>query len=731
MGKKIPPRPGQTPSDSSIEPRSKPALPPRPGQSQDASPDGKVPPRPDAAAHRSQPSKLPPRPDKNGAEKRTLPPRPKVESDAKLQSESDATADEAVTSDSFIQVGADADPSESALEPESAVATSDSVIVMDADEVNGEQGPAEAVAAAPTDTPAPADETELDETPSPTEASDSTKARGEEAEQRTEQPDAAAAKKPGRPSAATATDVAETSPDAADTADAPAEDEEEAADEPREPSVIVVWLKQSPPWLASMVTHAILLVVLALWALPGDDIAPTQTVFYGEQTPEEEKLEELEDEKLELPTEVTIDAEATEDFDSEIVSDQDFEVETDITKIANENDDLHLAAAEIEFDSVTDAFMTSGNVAQSLSGPNLSGLGGRTAEGRRMMAAKGGATRGSENAVEAALIWLARHQNPDGSWNFVHAKMAGCTCQDSGSVDSPLGATGFALLPFLGAGYTHMDGKKYEKTIHAGLKYLIGHMKVTEKGGSLVDGGRMYGHGIASIALSEAYGMTFDSELRKPAQLALKYICEVQSPTGGWGYGGPGRDTSVSGWQVMALKSGDLAGFKIPKKATIGIDNFLESVQMESGAYYGYTSPAKRPSTTSIGLLSRMLGGWRNDNPALFQGVKYIAEQGPSKSNMYYNYYATQVMFQYTSGEGPNWKKWNDEMRDFLVNSQERVGHQAGSWKVGGYNKHGGRVYSTCMAAMVLEVYYRHMPVYKEVKGEFKNVAQDDDFPLD
>ena len=80
---------------------------------------------------------------------------------------------------------------------------------------------------------------------------------------------------------------------------------------------------------------------------------------------------------------------------------------------------------------------------------------------------------------------------------------------------------------------------------------------------------------------------------------------------------------------------------------------------------------------------------------------------------MYYNYYATQVLHQYG---GKHWKKWNSIMRDHLVNTQAKGGHADGSWATADAHGQaaGGRLYMTCLAVMTLEVYYRHMPIYKE-----------------
>ena len=118
--------------------------------------------------------------------------------------------------------------------------------------------------------------------------------------------------------------------------------------------------------------------------------------------------------------------------------------------------------------------------------------------------------------------------------------------------------------------------------------------------------------------------------------------------------------------------------------------------------------------------------GWNKDHPALKRGVQWMSDRGPSKTNMYYNYYAPQVMRHW---EGDTWKKWNAVMRDQLVNSQAKKGHEAGSWFMrAGRQDHvtdrGGRLYCTSMATMVLEVYYRHLPLYRKQSTE-------EEFPLE
>ena len=113
-----------------------------------------------------------------------------------------------------------------------------------------------------------------------------------------------------------------------------------------------------------------------------------------------------------------------------------------------------------------------------------------------------------------------------------------------------------------------------------------------------------------------------------------------------------------------------------------------------------------------------MYTGWRRDNPGLVQGVAQLNAWGPSQDSLYYDYYATQVLFHWA---GPEWDTWNRKMREHLISTQERAGHQTGSWYFESQQTPpGGRLYNTAMATMILEVYYRFMPLYGEEAVEGK-----------
>ncbi len=338
------------------------------------------------------------------------------------------------------------------------------------------------------------------------------------------------------------------------------------------------------------------------------------------------------------------------------------------------------------------------------------GFEGRQRSLRARLVGERGGTPESEDAVARGLAWLAAHQRDDGSWHFDHRdERCNGMCRDPGTAATTTGATGLALLPFLGAGEVGEDSQ-YRTVVERGLYYLGSRMLLTPLGGDLQEG-TMYAQGIAAIALCEGYAMTGDESLQPVAQHAVDFICNAQHEAGGWRYapGQPG-DTTVFGWQLMALKSAKLAGLNVPSENLVRARAYLDSVQSEGGAAYGYMEPGKMPSPTAIGLLARMYLGWHQDDPQLAAGVDYLSRLGPSRTDVYFNYYATQTLHHHAS---PNWEAWNLEVRNRLIATQSRRGHEHGSWYFNDeHGKTGGRLYTTAMCVMILEVYYRYMPLY-------------------
>jgi hypothetical protein len=352
-------------------------------------------------------------------------------------------------------------------------------------------------------------------------------------------------------------------------------------------------------------------------------------------------------------------------------------------------------------------------------------FGGRSGSTREKLVREGGGNGESEAAVASGQKWIVEHQFPDGHWSLDNFNVpARCNCDKFGKSENDIAATAFGLLPLLGAGETHKNKKSlYGKNVEKGLKFLI--LKQQQRDGNY--GGGMYAHGLATIAMCEAYAMTSDPLLKLSAQRAINFIRAAQSAGGGWRYEPrQGGDTSVVGWQVMALKSGQMAGLEVDdaRNPTLSkASKFLNSVMTADGSGYGYTSVEEvSPTMTSVGLLCRLYLGTGPRNSGVVGGVNRLKQTPPgANKNIYYYYYATQVM-HHVGGEA--WEFWNPRMRQFLVKNQDQgttpgKPHLKGSWTSVGdpWGATGGRFMTTSLSLLTLEVYYRHLPLYRRDFG--------------
>lgn len=477
-------------------------------------------------------------------------------------------------------------------------------------------------------------------------------------------------------------------------------------------SLVRIGLKEKlPAWLrehrqhlitgsVSFFAHLLVALLLALWVLPGD--APDYfrdllAVPVEREDPEPVELMEI------VQPETLDDA----DLDNTVQQVLDVMEETtpDIAALDKEETlELELEPSEDDMASLV----------------NLGELGGRSASGKQAAIRKYGGTAESERAVNSGLQWLKNNQQYDGSWSF---GSPGPGARPGRMTTTDMGATSMALLCFLGAGHTHRSEGEFRETVSQGLNFLTkgakGDRVSADLRGAYEDNSGMYVQGLATICLSEAYAMEpDDSALKRLARKAVKAIEMSQDPKGGgWRYEPrqPG-DTSVVGWQIMAIHSAKSAGIptdpEIRKRAT----GFLDSVQEYGGSRYKYT-PGRRddstPSMTAAGLLCRMYLGWDYGHGKLDEGVGYLSELGPSSNDMYYNYYATQVVHHWG---GPRWRRWNAVMREQLVERQITEGPAAGSWAPRDPHAYaGGQIYETALCLLTLEIYYRHLPLYRSL----------------
>ena len=353
-----------------------------------------------------------------------------------------------------------------------------------------------------------------------------------------------------------------------------------------------------------------------------------------------------------------------------------------------------------------------------------------------------GGSKATESAVVRALEWFKRNQENDGSWAWRRHDSA---------------ATGLVMLAYMGYGAKHIKQggfEGYQEQLDKAMNWMLSK----ERKGDMRGGGNMYDHGIAAIAMAEAYYMTKDPSLRPVVQRIVDFTVSAQNPiTGGWrykpymekkslrdidhfspldfnsrkGYVTPG-DMSVTGWHIMALKSAQVAGIEVPNEVIDKAYKFMEQ-KRSSQSTYGYlgkssATPALvaqgmfcqhilRPHAITRGLASSGEIDMYNRQSAGYIG-KHLPDSGSVESHMrqgrkeeysyYYWYYASLALHQQ---QGDIWNQWNARMSPILLKLQESGGTDDGSWAPEGkWGGGAGRVVTTALGALSLEVYYRYLP---------------------
>ncbi len=247
------------------------------------------------------------------------------------------------------------------------------------------------------------------------------------------------------------------------------------------------------------------------------------------------------------------------------------------------------------------------------------------------------------------------------------------------------------------------------------------------------DGGRMYGHGIATLCLTEMIGMGVDRDqerlLRKYTTKAVDLILVSQKAKksraeyrGGWRYDPTAHDSdlSVTVWQVMALRSAKNAGIDVPKDAIDSAVRYLKRsyysprdargrpVNLNSGCGY---MPNQRPrySTTAAGLLSLQVCG-EYDAPEVIGSVNWLKRKAVNKREQWF-YYGT---YYYSQGMQ---KQKGDTARNARATTEKMLMPMQsvdGSWtSQTGMEGGAGRVYCTSLAMLSLSVKYHFLPIYQ------------------
>lgn len=387
---------------------------------------------------------------------------------------------------------------------------------------------------------------------------------------------------------------------------------------------------------------------------------------------------------------------------------------------ANDRSDDQAAITEATSNMPSQPYAAAGQTASTKRAPASTVAGSvehdfanRTGSAKQQALISTGGSAETEAAVEAALRFLAQAQRADGAWD-PRATGAGKERAPLGMTRGGAGTraetaiTGLALLAMMGAGNTHHEGP-YADNVYRGLAFAI---RQQQPNGSLAGNASLYAanysHGMAALAICEAAAITQDPSAVLSARRAIAHTRRMQHPsTGGWRYteNDPG-DLSQLGWQAMVLDAGHRAGIPVEPRSIAGVQRFLRSVRMGSTGGLACYRPREAPSRTMTAeaLATRLLIGETVPSREVAEAERYLLQQPPGvgQDNYYYWYYATLALHQL---QDDAWIQWNTALKQRLLATQRGDGSWSADTLWGGY---GGTVYTTSMAALCLESYYRH-----------------------
>ena len=498
------------------------------------------------------------------------------------------------------------------------------------------------------------------------------------------------------------------------------------------------WLSSSLPWGSSLLVHAIGLFLMAVairFVNEGDTKKPPSFDPVIGQLQEDVTSAHNSDQAGDSFT--TIAADEPPSMPKDLTK-----IDETVTAVAEMPDGVQLGpelnlSPSVEPGELQGAVADTGSSLATASGtgrgsgPTMTApmLGRSGAERAKLVRREGGSVE-SERAVERGLDFIARHQREDGGWSLDTNEA--CTtppgCPKRPAMHSDVAATGLALLPMLGAGNTHTQKGRYQITVRRGLAWLL---ESQQSDGMLFTGGEgnamMYSHCIATIVLCESYALTRDKSLRLPAEMAVGFILRAQHAGGGWRYRPMEEgDTCVFGWAIFALRSANIAGIAIPRSALKGASRYLDAAASAAEppkSQYGYQPGSGTSVTmTAEALVCRQLLGWEREFDPLIKGVDFISAnlESAQDRNIYYWYYATQLLHNM---KDKNWPAWNMKMRENMISLQVKGnGCDRGSWDPEAPTKdqwggQAGRLFTTSLSLLTLEVYYRYLPLYKDQGG--------------
>jgi len=309
-------------------------------------------------------------------------------------------------------------------------------------------------------------------------------------------------------------------------------------------------------------------------------------------------------------------------------------------------------------------------------------------------------TKDKSSALKNTMQWLASVQELSGRWD---ASSLG------GKKEYDMALNGLALLTFT----RNPDARTVNHPIIArSMKYLTSRQKDSGLFGEEVEG-MMYNHGIVTVALLETYMQRKDPALKSCLDKALAFIKKQQFAAGGWGYSNRPEDTpntSVSVWQLQALLLSARLGWKDQENSLRKGLLWLNSMIDDKGQF-GYDSPKNSPegkiTLTAMGALCMFMAPEAEapyKKEILIKLRQALASPG-EENNLgdFYRSYFRAAAFNAARTDENN--RMLADLQHSLLSVQNNSGKHAGSWSPNDrWGSVGGRIYSTSVAALTLEM---------------------------
>jgi prenyltransferase beta subunit len=304
---------------------------------------------------------------------------------------------------------------------------------------------------------------------------------------------------------------------------------------------------------------------------------------------------------------------------------------------------------------------------------------------------------GAREAINNGLEWLAKEQHDDGSF---------------GNQSHLVADTSLALMAFMLPG--HVPGRgRYGKAMNDAITYLINHSQA-QRGylGTPDNHAGMYEHGLAVLALSEAWGQSKNGKIRDTLRRAVDVILRAQNSEGGWRYNPEPRDAdlSMTVMHIVALNSAKEAGISVPDTTIRRATEYVLACQNENNGGFAYTQRDGQGqpgfARTAAGVMSLIMCGQRR-HPATRRGMAYLKAYPENKFGYkfprfhYAHYYAIQCMYQFGEAE---FSQWYPKVSAAIIEAQSN----SGSWS----SSHGDH-FGTPMSILILGVPYRYLPIYQ------------------